>query len=95
MIKTRLKRLEAKHSGLKSPGLALILNRDKSFTIDGKHYSADTPWPAEIIGIFLKRQNQLKSGNGSKRGEAFFLDGSDWDEDFINERLKILEEGKR
>jgi len=52
MYKNRLKRLEAKHAGLKAPGLGLILKRDKSFTIDGKPYSAHTPWPAEVVGIF-------------------------------------------
>jgi len=73
MIKTRLKRLEAKHSGLKSPGLALILNRDKSFTIDGKHYSADTPWPAEIIGIFPETAKSIEEWERIQKGEAFSL----------------------
>jgi len=38
----RLKQLEAKQARLKAPGLALILNRDKSFTIGKKHYPYGT-----------------------------------------------------
>jgi len=91
MIKNRLKRLEAKQARLIAPGLALSLNRDKSFTIDGKHYSADKPWPASVIGVFPETITSVDEWERTQKGgTSDFLDGTNWNP----ETLQTLKKAK-
>ena len=88
----RLKQLEAKQARLKAPGLALILNRDKSFTIGKKHYPANTPWPAEVIGVFPETIGNLEEWQKCAKGEvSYFNNGKNWDP----VTLETLEKGKK